>query len=369
MTQQDFYALRDQVSKEQFPYKVVDRAAVKYVGRMDVDSEKQRGRNVFSIEGTDVLATDYVAAVLDNYNGFSKEQKKVVYKASGEDGIRDFRNYLAAASSIADPSKLAFVANPASHTVVNVIPVKDNIIDSDTFFDFAEMFMDDNGLTPSDWEVGGDFSSGIILHMDSNSPDVRSFADGEDTLVNSYFLQWNLGQIQLGRYIERLVCSNGATETVQSVKARLNEFNDKSIREFLGIPKNGNMLDSMYDKYSTAALTAKDTRASLRELKSVARRLEAYQVGPQAANLIAPYQEELNQYTAAGYAVDELKPENVLASMSVWELYNAVTSYASHTQEWDATDNRRAMLQGEAFRFLLHPRDIRNYVDVYRRIV
>ena len=366
MTQQEFHALRDQVSREQFPYKVVDRAAVKYVGRMDGDSENQRGRNVLSLAGTDVLATDYVTAMLDNYNGFSKEQKNVVQRASGEDGIRDFRNYLAAASSIADPSKLAFVADPVSRTIVNVIPAKDNIINSDVFFDFAEMFMDDNNLTPSEWEASGDFSSGITLHMESVAPDVRSFADGEDTLVNSYFLRWNLGQIQLGRYIERLVCSNGATEIVPSIKARLNEFNDKSIRGFLAIPKNANMLNGVYDKYSAAALTARDTRTSLRELKSVAKRLEAYQVGPEAARLIAPYQDELNRYTTAGYAVDRLKPENLLASMTVWDLYNAVTNYASHTQEWDANDNRRAMLQGEAFSFLLRPRDIRNYVDIYR---
>ncbi len=365
MTQQEFYALRDQVSREQFPYKVVDRAAVKYIGQLDGDSPTSHGRNILSLDGTDVLATDFVTTALDNLNGFTKEQKDVVSRASGEEGIRDFRNYLAAASSIADPSKVALVADPASRTVINVIPVKDNIINSDAFFDFAEMFMDDNNLTPSEWEMGGNFSSGITLHMNSNTPDVRSFADGEDTLINSYFLKWNLGQIQLGRYIERLVCSNGATELVQSSTARLNEFNDKSIREFLAIPKSTKALDGMYGRYSTAALTAQNTRASLRELKSVAKRLDAYQVGPEATKLIAPYQEELNQYTAAGYAVSKLKPENILASMSVWDLYNAVTNYASHTREWEANDNRRAMLQGEAFEFLLRPHDIRSYVDIY----
>lgn len=62
-------------------------------------------------------------------------------------------------------------------------------------------------------------------------------------------------------------------------------------------------------------------------------------------------------------APDQLK--RMKASMSVWELYNAVTDYASNNSVWDKDDNRRGMLQGEALRFLMRERDVKNYSDIF----
>jgi hypothetical protein len=53
------------------------------------------------------------------------------------------------------------------------------------------------------------------------------------------------------------------------------------------------------------------------------------------------------------------------AGMSVWELYNGVTDYASNNTFWDRDDNRRGMLQEEALTFLMKQRDIKNYKDVF----
>lgn len=67
----------------------------------------------------------------------------------------------------------------------------------------------------------------------------------------------------------------------------------------------------------------------------------------------------------AGYAGEGEQLKQLKASMSAWELYNAVTDYASNNTAWDASDNRRGMLQGEAFRFLMRERDIKNYSDIF----
>ena len=53
--------------------------------------------------------------------------------------------------------------------------------------------------------------------------------------------------------------------------------------------------------------------------------------------------------------------KDMKAGMSVWELYNGVTDYASNNALWAPDDNRRGLLQGEALNFLLQERDIRNY--------
>lgn len=372
MTTQEFHALRGQITDAQLPYKVVNRATIKYIGRtddigVDVQEIEHFGRNVFSVQGTNVLATDFVAKALDKYTGFSDEQQSFIAKATGEEGVRDFRNYLAAASSIANPTKVALVANPESKTIINVIPVKDDLITSESFFDFAEMFMDSNNLFPTTYEMGANASAGITLHMGSNTPEVRAFAPGEDTLINSYFLKWNLGQIELGRYYERLVCANGATEMVQSVKAKMTALDDKSIRGILSIPKSAGMLDMSYERFSNKALTAMNTRASLSELNHIYKVLGKFAVCEDSIKQIAPYQEELNAYLDAGYDLHAFLPKETLASMNVWDLFNRVTQYASHTIEWSDNDNRRTMLQNAAFDFLNRPRDIKSYIDVFAK--
>ena len=374
MTTQEFYALRGQFAENQMPYKVVERAAIKYLGRIDeqkseVPKTASHGRNIFSVNGTDVLATDYVARTLDKYAGFSSQQQKFIAKASGEEGVRDFRNYLAAASSIADPGKVVLVADPDSHTVINVIPVKDAPISSESFFDFAEMFMDANNLTPVDCQMGYNISSGITLHMDSNAPDVRAFAQGEDTLINSYYLRWNLGQIELGRYYERLICSNGATQVIPRINARITDLDEKSIKGILSIPKDEDLLNSAYSSFATKAMTAIKTRASISELHSVSKLLEKYLVSKEAARQIAPYGDEMEYYINSGYTTNGkwFSPQEALASMTVWELFNGVTHYATHNTDWSKDDNRRTMLQGEIVQFLNRPRDIKTYIDAFAR--
>ena len=374
MTTQEFYALRGQIAENQMPYKVVERAAIKYVGRIDkhgpeVPTKACYGRNIFSVNGTDMLATDHVARTLDKYAGFSRQQQKFIAKASGEDGVRDFRNYLAAASSIADPGKVVLVADPDSHTVINVIPVKDGPITSESFFDFAEMFIDANDLTPTGYQMGYNVSSGITLLLDNNTPDVRAFAQGEDTLINSYYLRWNLGQIELGRYYERLVCSNGATQLIPRTNARITDLDEKSIKGILSIPKDEDMLNSAYNGFVTNALTAIKTRASISELQAVSKLLEKYLVSKDAARQIAPYGDEMEYYINSGYTTNGkwFSPHEALASMTVWELFNDVTQYATHNTEWSKDDNRRTMLQGEIVQFLNRSRDIKTYIDAFAR--
>lgn len=146
---------------------------------------------------------------------------------------------------------------------------------------------------------------------------------------------------------------------------KITALDDKSIRGILSIPQDTRMLSRSYGKFADMARTAMNTRASLSELHSVSRMLERFAVGEESSKKIAPYEEELNFYENAGYGLHGFKPREALASMKVWDLFNRVTKYASHTTEWAENDNRRAMLQGEAVDFLSRPRDIKTYVDAF----
>ena len=368
MTQNEFYELKERAAESQLPFRLVDRAAIKYIGRFEDNGNDGMplSRNLYSVMGTEVLATDNVAKTLDEMSGLRSDQKEIVGKARGEEGVKDLRNYLASASTIANPSKVALIADPERKAVVNVIPVKDSLITSDDFFDFAEMFMDQNNMFPTEYELGGSLCSGVTLHMGSNVPDVRTVTDGEDFLMNSYFLRWNLGQIELGRYYERLVCSNGQTEAVHQVESKMLSLDERSIKNMLALPRDEAALNNSFERLREHALTAINTRASLSELGFVHKLLSRYMVGTERMKELAPYNEVLNYYQQRGFGKEGLRPHETLASMTVWDLYNGVTAYASHNTDWHVNDNRRSGLQGAIYNFLLRPRDIKNYVDAYQ---
>ena len=370
MSEVSLAELRQKVDSSANPYKVVRRDAIEYVGRLDDGTEVSApyegyGKNVYRVEGTELLVNDLVSKQLDEIIGLTPTQAKVVKNASGETGVRDFRNYLATAGSMMKPVSVALIANPSSRTVSGMVSIKEEPITSDAFFDFLELFLDKNGLYPVAYQMAYDIAAGFTLFLDSNNPDVRQIAPGEDFLVNSYYLKWNLGQIELGRYYERLICSNGQTETVKHKEARITTVREDRISGIMDIPRNGGLLTGSFERFRGKALEAMGVSASIAELKMVSDKLDHYLIDSQAAMAIAPYSKELQMYLNAGYdgAPDQLK--QMKASMSVWKLYNAVTDYASNNSVWDKDDNRRGMLQGEALRFLMRERDVKNYSDIF----
>lgn len=366
----DLSALRQKVNAASYPYKVVRRDAIEYVGRLDDGSEisapyEGYGKNVYRVEGTELLVNDRVSRQLDEIIGLTPKQEKVVKNASGEVGVRDFRNYLASANSMLSPVSVALIANPNSRTVSGLAPIKEDPITADSFFDFLELFVEKNSLYPTRYEMNYDIPTGITVFLDSMSPDVRQIVPGEDFLINSYYLKWNLGQIELGRYFERLVCSNGQTEFVRHKDARVTSIREEKIAGILKIPRDEGLLTSSFGEFSGKALESMEIRASMAELKYVSEKLDSFLLDSRSSRAIAPFADELKRYADTGYDCSKEHLKCLKASMSVWELYNAVTDFASNNKIWSPIDNRRGMLQEETFKFLMRERDIRNYADIF----
>lgn len=368
MSEVDLTKLRQYVAAVANPYKVVRRDAIEYVGRLQDGSEitapyEGYGKNVYRVEGSELLVNDTVSRQLDKIIGLTTKHTKIVKNASGEDGVRDLRNYFAIAGSMSSPVSVALIANPKSRTVSGLVPIEEEPISAEVFFDFLEMFLDKNQLYPVRYETAYDIVAGLTVFLDSAQPEVRQIAPGEDFLVNSYYLKWHLGQIELGRYYERLICSNGQTVTIKNREARATSVREDRIGGFLDIPRNMGLLNDDFDRFTGKALEAMEVRASIAELKWVSDKLEKCLVDSQAAMAIAPFADEHKKYMDAGFRPEQLS--TLKASMSVWELYNGMTDYASNNTAWERRDNRRGILQAEAIKFLMRERDIRNYSDIF----
>ena len=368
MNEVNLTELRQEVDATASPFKVVRRDAIKFVGQLETGSDgpkKDYVRNVYMVEGTEVLVSDMVSKQLDELIGLTPQQAKIIKTASGEDGVRDFRNYLATANSMTNPVLVALIANPYTKTVCGLVPIKDEPITSDSFFDFLNMFMEFNHLYPKRYEMAYDPAAGMTIYLNSREPDIRQIAPNEDFLTNAYYIRWNLGQIELGRYYERLICSNGQTETITFNGSRIQSIKEDKVAAMLSIPRNKELLKTSFNKFGDKAREAMRVKASMSELKFISNRLNKYLVYPDQARLIAPFEEELTMYQEAGYQCKPEQLKSLLASMTIWELYNSVTDFASNNKVWDPTDNRRGILQGEALHFLMKNRDIKIYEDIF----
>lgn len=195
-------------------------------------------------------------------------------------------------------------------------------------------------------------------------PEISTIIDGEDFLTNSIYLKWNPGGIELGHYYERLICSNGQVERVSSRDAMINSLATEQVNKMLALP-GSKIMNRGFHKFRNAAIQAMNTRASMQELKYVSTFLEKFGLDAHKVEEVAPYRKELQEYTARGYDIDRNNAATNLASMTVWNLYNSVTAFASHNDIWPEEDGRRMAVCETAVKFLYHDRDIKNYIDIF----
>ena len=349
----DFHTLKSQVLSDRNPYRTVGREQLEYIGG-----------NFYKVDGVEMEVTPEVASDLDAFIGLSREQAKAVETASGETGIRNFRNYLASANSISRPLRLAIVGDRNTRRITKAVPLKGELITAEAFFDLAEMFIDRNGYSSRSCMICSDTGVGFSIVLDNEIPEISTIIDGEDFLTNSIYLKWNPGEIELGHYYERLICSNGQVERVPSRDAMINSLATEQVNKMLALP-GSKIMNRGFHKFRNAAIQAMNTRASMQELKYVSTFLEKFGLDAHKVEEVAPYRKELQEYTARGYDIDRNNAATTLASMTVWNLYNSVTAFASHNDIWPEEDGRRMAVCETAVKFLYHDRDIKNYIDIF----
>ena len=243
----DFSTLKSKILSDRNPYRTVGREQLEYIGG-----------NFYKVDGVEMEVTPEVASDLDAFIGLSRKQAKTVETASGETGIRNFRNYLASANSISRPMRLAIVGDKNTGRITKAVPLKGDLITAEAFFDFAEMFMDRNGYSSRSCMISSDSGAGFSIVLDSEFPEISAIVDGEDFLTNSIYLKWNPGEIELGHYYERLICSNGQVERIHSRDAVINSLATEQVNKMLALP-DSKVMSRGFLQFRNVALLAMNT--------------------------------------------------------------------------------------------------------------
>lgn len=340
-----------------FPYRILEKNEI-----------VSNGNNLLEINGNDVEMTPEVQTYIDRFIGLTKRQAEAMENTYGQKSLTDLRNWFALAGEIDGSGKVAVIADPKEHKIVGISSIKKDVISPEAFFDFIELFMDRNGYYPAAIENGTNGVFGINITVKPHKEQMSSFGAGEDFLTNGLYFKWNLGELEAGNYIERLICTNGQTATFPHKMGIINDIEASSVNKLLELPKNNKVMNFNFRVLQENALIAQRTVASLSEVKEANKILLTLGVESSVADAIAPINYLVKLYEAAGYNVNHIKLNQgtrYKSDILFWDLFNRLTHFASHTTQWEENDIRRHALMSKSFQFLNSARDIQEHISIF----
>lgn len=350
MTHDAYVAKRDTLLAEQAPYRTFSPNEVFALGE-----------NRYQVGDTTFAVTDVVQTQLDAIKGLSKRQLK--HFADSETSLTDMRNIFAMTSCVDNATRFALVADGQSMVVDGLVPIKQSALPMEMFFNVVDMFADKNNFEVARIETATHATLGLVVIFSPIHKEYDVFAPNDKFLKNCFYMRWNLGGIELGNYVERLVCTNGMMEVSRHNIATIHDFADNTLSQFISDPMTSPITVKNLSNIKELATRAADTQASISELHSAQAILTRHGAPADVAEQLIPYRTLLEQYKQAGFS--HYPAKKMKADISAWETYNRVTDFASHSPLLADDDmNRSSMLQ-EITAWLGQPRDIKKYADIF----
>lgn len=319
--------------------------------------------NIFKLGALEIEASDVFASKVDKLINVSDRQIKIVKSTSGDNGVRNFKNYMTVATNREKSTKVVVMAGEESRKLIDVIPLVDDYISPNMFFDFMDMFLDKTKYEIERIESGS-LVDGLMLYLQPISPVFSELAKGEEFMSNGIYVDWNLSGVEIGSYFSRLVCKNGQMVNEYREKNMVYSLNSNRLHGIIESITNGTFHTSSFNKFADNALLAIQSRASIRELGLAQKILLGLGAPEQVAEELLPYSRQLNEYRKRGMDITQ-NGRYALSDLTVWEVYNNLTQFATHTDIWSASNLNRGAVMLSAVKLLSAQRDIINYANIY----
>lgn len=322
------------------------------------------GEDHYQVGNTSFQVDPEVAGKIDEFAGIKAGQTSLAYNSYGDQGVTNLRNFFGQANKERE-GQLVLTANKQSKQVIDAIPVKESLIPPNSFFNFAEMFMDKNRYFPDKIEyLQGSFNSVAII-MKPETERFMEYAKGDEFLYNGLFFLWKPGEVTLGNYYIRLVCTNGSTQLSRNSISHVHSLSYENIQKLLDLEAEAGPFKQNLEKMLSSARKAMKTKASVNELGHAIRLLKQQGLKEDEANEIIPYRETKEQYENAGYHLNTKQMALAKSDKTMWEVFNILTAFATHNTIRTAHDIKRSSLMESSMNLLLKERDIKDYYSIY----
>ncbi|MBO4722670.1 MAG: hypothetical protein J5629_07035 [Muribaculaceae bacterium] len=328
------------------------------------------GENHYTVGNATFKVDSRVASRIDSFAGIKRGQSAIAHDSYGEQGLTNLRNFFGQAAP-RKSKRIVLAADKQSKQIVEAIPISNRMITPEVFFDFAEMFMDKNRYLPYkvEYSMGGNGNrngnGNISILMKPVTEQFMEFAPGDEFLANGLYLAWNPGEIGMGNYYVRQVCSNGQTQITHHSITKAFSPEAAKLKALLDITAESEPLKKNLDRMLLSARLAMRTSASVHELKAAMKMLNGHGLTEQDANQIIPYEQTRSKYETAGFLLSSTEEAQAKSDRTMWEVFNLLTFFATHNTVWARQDIRRSSLMEASMNLLLRERDIKEYYNIF----
>jgi hypothetical protein len=323
-------------------------------------------------------AVDYKGLTLGLSRSGLKEIVRIVgFSISGTDGLKGALgeegsiNILNALKNVVSSAKgieiTIAVSSDRVITSVSKSGAGSNLISAETYFDTVEKIVDRHGLDIKSTTFNP--GNGNIYVEALAKGDKREFQIGnlsDEVFHSGISLSRTIEGISADPFLHRLVCTNGMVTRQFEESFKLKSMEKRVWEEFYKhldkIEQGGFVPTKFTDKVNQAI----NTPASLYEMEQGLHLIQSNSnIDPAGMEMFIRNKHTYNRLHSAGIDTVKLtdaQKRNTRTGVSVWDVINGVTDFASHNYGYEKKPNSDRHMQLRAGDMLAKPFDTQNLV-------
>ena len=275
----------------------------------------------------------------------------------GQDGLRQLVQMMKTMKVSKNDQMVTLLVDQKERNISDILPHNYASISNESFLNFTENYIDQYGLEVT--HMGSDPRGGVTIN--TVSPNSLLQVPGmKNELFHTGVTFRNTPErgLEVSPFLNRMVCTNGMTSTAFSETYGLHQLSDKNINEF-----NEHMLRMASTGFQPIGLAdtikkASYTNASVAEVEqALSRVLNVDKNIPyEYMQRYIPLDRIAKAYDMKGVNTAELtgkQRSTANSGLTVWELVNGITNFASNDTRFNLNDNTRGNLMVNAGNILM----------------
>ncbi len=304
--------------------------------------------NHIELDGVKIEVTDKAFGKLLGRLRIPKAFATRFSEGFGNDGLRQLITMMKSMKSSKNDQTVTLLVDPNSRKITDILPAGYASISQESFIDFASRYIDQYNLGVT--HMGSSQYGGTQINCVSpqgmfNVPGMQN----EVFNTGVTFRNTPTRGLEVSPYLERLICANGMTSTAFAENYGLHNLNDKNINEF-----NEHMIRMASTNFQPVGLAenitkANNTDASLAEMQRAASSILSLDkaVDYDYVQKYIPVERAFKAYSTLGAdpnTFTKAQMKNAKSGMSVWDLVNGMTNFASNDTKFNINEGKMGNL-------------------------
>lgn len=304
--------------------------------------------NHIDVDGVKIEVTDKAFGKLLGRLRIPKAFAKRFSEGFGNDGLRQLITMMKSAKSSKNEQTVTLLVDPSTRKITDILPAGYASISQESFIDFASRYIDQYNLGVTHMgssQYGGTQINCVAPQGMFNVPGMTN----EVFNTGVTFRNTPTRGLEVSPYLERLICANGMTSTAFAENYGLHNLNDKNINEF-----NEHMIRMASTNFQPVGLAdnikkANNTDASLAEMQRAASSILSLDkaVDYDYVQKYIPVERAFKAYSQLGAdpnTFTKAQMKNAKSGMSVWDLVNGMTNFASNDTKFGINEGKMGNL-------------------------